>query len=267
MSGDGSGDLLAVGVDGKLWYYPNNSASNPGHLPFTSGTEIGDGWDAFVQVLAADVSGDGAADLLAIRSDGTLWYYANNASSNGYLRPFTGGSQIGTGWDAFRLVTAADVSGDGAADLLAIDRDGVLWYYPNNSSTNSGHVPFTTGSQIGSGWGNFDRLLAADVSGDGNADLLGVTVDGNLWYYPNDSSTNPGHLPFASGSVIGTGWDAFSQLVAADVSGDGSADLLGVTGEGTLSYYPNNSRSNPGGVPFIDGSQIGDGWGGFNLVF
>ena len=37
-----------------------------------------------------------------------------------------------------------------------------------------------------------------------------------------------------------------------DVSGDGVADLLAVAPDGFLYYYPNNGKSNPGGVPFTE---------------
>jgi hypothetical protein len=36
--GDGVADLLAVAADGFLYYYPNNTRSNPGNVPFTSAT-------------------------------------------------------------------------------------------------------------------------------------------------------------------------------------------------------------------------------------
>jgi hypothetical protein len=36
ISGDGAADLMVVASDGFLYYYPNNSKSNPGHAPFTN---------------------------------------------------------------------------------------------------------------------------------------------------------------------------------------------------------------------------------------
>jgi hypothetical protein len=267
VSGDGHADLLATKPDGTLWYYPNNSDSNPGHLPFTTGTQIGTGWEVFDSAHAADVSGDGHADVLAIKPDGTLWYYPNNSSTNPGNLPFTTGTQIGTGWEVFNSAHAADISGDGHADLVATKPDGTLWYYPNNSDSNPGHVPFISGTQIGTGWQAFTTVSTADVSGDGHADILATKPDGTLWYYPNNSDSNPGHLPFTTGTQIGTGWEVFNWVHAADVSGDGHADLLATKPDGTLWYYPNNSDSNPGHLPFTTGTQIGTGWEVFDRVF
>ncbi|GAB3940836.1 hypothetical protein GCM10027614_25150 [Micromonospora vulcania] len=64
------------------------------------------------------------------------------------------------------------MSGDGHADVLATKPDGTLWYYPNNMDSNPNHVPFVDGTNIGRDWAQFDRVMSADVSGDGHADVL-----------------------------------------------------------------------------------------------
>ena len=161
----------------------------------------------------------------------------------------------------------SDVSGDGAGDVLAVAPDGSLWCYPNNAASNPGHLPFATGIQVGTGWDVYRQVTAADVSGDGAADVLAVTPDGSLWYYPNNAASNPGHLPFATGIQVGTGWDLYSVVMAADVSGDGFADVLAVKPDGSLWYYPNNAASNPGGLPFATGTQIGTGWDVYRTIF
>jgi hypothetical protein len=205
VSGDGAADLLGVKPDGTLWYYPNNSSTNAGHAPFTTGTQIGAGFDTFVMVTSADVNGDGRADLLGVKPDGSLWYYANNGGS----APYGNGAQIGAGFTIFRQVMAADISGDGAADLIGVKPDGTLWYYPNGG----GSAPYGNGTQIGSGFTIFSRLASMDISGDGAADLVGVKPDGSLWYYPNNMSTNAGHAPFTTGTQIGAGFNTFSTLL------------------------------------------------------
>ena len=48
---------------------------------------------------------------------------------------------------------AADFSGDGVADLIAVTADGHVRYCPNNSGSNTNHVPFAgTGLADGEGW-------------------------------------------------------------------------------------------------------------------
>ncbi|MGC5285255.1 FG-GAP-like repeat-containing protein [Micromonospora sp. DT231] len=260
VSGDGHSDLLGFKPDGTLWYYPNNMDSNAGGLPFTDGKQIGKGWQDFDRTVSADVSGDGHADVVATKPDGTMWYYPNNMDSNAGGVPFVDGKRVGPGWRDFDRIVAADVSGDGHADVLATKPDGTLWYYPNNMDSNAGGVPFVNGAQIGRGWRDFDRIVAADVSGDGHADVVATKPDGTMWYYPNNMDSNAGDLPFVDGKQIGRGWQDFNRIVASDVSGDGHADVLATKPDGTLWYYPNNMDSNAGGLPFINGTQIGQGW-------
>ena len=49
---------------------------------------------------AGDFSGDGYPDVLAARSDGTLWEYAGNGRGG-----WAGTFQIGAGWNALPLIT------------------------------------------------------------------------------------------------------------------------------------------------------------------
>ena len=92
-----------------------------------------------------DISGDGAADLMVVASDGFLYYYPNNSKSNPGHAPFTNAEWKSPGptWGDVRAITAGDISGDGAADLMVVASDGFLYYYPNNSKSNPGHAPFT----------------------------------------------------------------------------------------------------------------------------
>ncbi|WP_229813571.1 FG-GAP-like repeat-containing protein, partial [Lentzea flava] len=84
-----------------------------------------------------DFSGDGSADLVSTTTGGELRYFPNNAGSNAEGRPFEGYKVTGTGWETADRVLEADISGDGAADLLSTTPDGELRYFPNNASGNA----------------------------------------------------------------------------------------------------------------------------------
>ena len=179
-------------------------------VPFRYDNIVG---DPQRDLLAADVSGDGYADLMGVKSDGTLWEWPDNFTSNPGHLPYASGSQIGTGFSGFSDLTAGYVSGDTYADLLGVrTSDGTLWEWPNNTNTNPGHVPYTSGVQIGTGFGGFADLIAADASGDGYADLLGVKSDGSLWEWADNFRTNPDHKPYTTGVQIGSGFSAFSNF-------------------------------------------------------
>jgi hypothetical protein len=106
VSGDGYADILATEPDATLQYYSNNINSNANGEPYTGSRQIGDsGWNAFNRVVSGDVSGDGYADVLATKPDGTLWYYPNNINSNANGEPYTGSRQIGgNGWNAYNRI-------------------------------------------------------------------------------------------------------------------------------------------------------------------
>ncbi|GAA3344935.1 hypothetical protein GCM10020358_50100 [Amorphoplanes nipponensis] len=261
VTGDGFADLVGSKPDGSLWLYANNIVRDDG-VPYSAGRQIGSGWGAFNRVLVADVTGDGFADQVATKPDGSLWLYANN-----YVRddgvPFNAGQQIGAGWNAFDRLVAADVTGDGYTDLVATKPDGSLWLYGNNIVRDNG-TPFNAGRQIGTGWNNLNRITGADVTGDGYTDLVATKPDGSLWLYGNNIVRDNG-TPFNASRQIGTGWNNLNRITGADVTGDGYTDLVATKPDGSLWLYANNIVRDDG-VPYNSSRQIGAGWNAFDRV-
>ncbi|MFF4529430.1 FG-GAP repeat domain-containing protein [Streptomyces sp. NPDC001407] len=100
------------------------------------------------------------------------------------------------------------------------------------------------------------HLTAADLTGDGKADLAGVeTATGSLWLYPGT-----GHGTFGDRVRIGTGWGGLGKLAAGDFTGDGKADLLAVDSDtGNLYLYPGTGAAR-GMSTLGDRVRIGTGW-------
>ncbi len=146
-----------------------------------------------MKIIGGDVNGDGKADLLGIKSDGTLWYYQNTGNTAGY---FGAPVSIGSGWSAFNRVMLGDTNGDGKADIIATKSDGTLWQALSNLPTSS---TFSTTTLIGAGWQSFALLAIGDVNGDGKADALGMKSDNTVWYYQGSGQAKP----FSSGSAAG----------------------------------------------------------------
>jgi FG-GAP-like repeat/FG-GAP repeat len=95
---DGHPDLLARKPDGTLWLYRGD-----GHGNFISaGVQIDANWNQFVELITpGDFNGDGHADVLGRKPDGTLWMF-NGAGDGTFLQ--NGGTLINVGWDAFNAV-------------------------------------------------------------------------------------------------------------------------------------------------------------------
>jgi SpoIID/LytB domain protein len=159
---------------------------------------------------------DNVADVVARRSDGTLWLWSGSATGLLTRAPV----KIGTGWGGINLlVPAGDLSGDGHTDLLARTSTGTLVLYLGNGAGG-----FTGSRQLTTGWQMFSHITAGDFDGDGRTDVAGVrSSDGRLYFY-----AGLGNGTLQSSQVIGTtDWRGFSEFKSVgDLTGDGRHDVL-----------------------------------------
>lgn len=148
FTGDSFPDVLARKPDGTLWLYAGNGRGGWA----ASGRQIGHGWQVFTELVSpGDFTGDGRADVLARKSDGTLWLYAGNGRG-GWA---AGGVKAGGGWRVFtHALPGGDRNGDGAADVLGLRADGTLEMFAGN-----GRGGWLSGGQvIGRRWDRYDLV-------------------------------------------------------------------------------------------------------------
>ena len=95
-----------------------------------------------------------------------------------------------------------------------------------------------------------------DFTGDRKADILGITRAGVMYLYRGNGAGG-----FSGGAIkISTGWGMFSRVFSpGDYTGDGRADILGITSAGAMYLY----RGNGAGGFIGGGTRIGSGWGVF----
>jgi heme oxygenase len=153
----------------------------------------------------------------------------------------------------------AEWSGDGPADVLAVDTGGRLLMY---RATATGRFAPGGGQPIGTGWGSFTALLApGDWSGDGKPDLLARASDGRLLMYRGNGS---GGFLNGHGEQIGSGWQSLiALLVPRDWNGDRKPDILARASDGRLQMYRGNGS---GGFLQPTAQQIGSGWQCFTAL-
>ncbi|MGG2465822.1 VCBS repeat-containing protein [Streptomyces sp. RGM 3693] len=184
VAGADHGDVVARDKDGVLWLYLGK-----GDGTFDGRVRIGAGWGDYTQLTGGgDVNGDGRGDLLARDSAGVLWLYKGTGN---WKAPFAPRVKIGAGWNIYDQITSVgDVAGGPAGDVVARDKDGVLWsYLGKGDGTFDGRV------KIGAGWGGYSQLIGiGDANTDGKADLLVTSSDGDSYVYHGTGSWK---APFA----------------------------------------------------------------------
>jgi hypothetical protein len=182
----------------------------------------------------ADLTGDGRPDLVSFSSAG-VWVSLNDGNG-GFGPSFEGVHAFGVfqGWDASSHVrSVADLSGDGRADLIAFGDQGVQVARGRGDGTFD-HPEllvsfFGLRGMPDLEWrvGRNPRLLA-DLTGNGAVDIVGFGDDG-IWVMVLDTSgpKSPQFVVPDLGFLAG-GWREETHLrLAADLTGDGRADIVG----------------------------------------
>lgn len=198
LRADGTGDMVARDKSGVLWYY--KGSGNPS-APFERRTKVGGGWSVYDVITGArDITGDGKPDLIARDKSGGLWLYQGTGNASA---PFRTKSAIGSGWNTYTALTdTGDLTGDGRPDLVARDKNGVLWLYKGKANAAS---PYERRTSIGSGWNTYNVLRGpSDLNRDGRPDLVGRDKNGVLYFYKGTGSAS---APFERRTTIGTGWN------------------------------------------------------------
>jgi hypothetical protein len=172
-------------------------------------------------VLIGDVDGDGRADLVAVgdSSDTSLTTVMLSAeqppwrTAPGFLTPvyWSRDPFFGT-----RATLLGDVTGDGRADLVAVNGNDT-WVMISTGSEFSAPAQWSGERFFGT-----KATLLGDVTGDGRADL--VAVNGNDTWVMVSSGTGF----FAPREWSGQSFFGNKATLLGDITGDGRADLVAV---------------------------------------
>ncbi|MFF8600750.1 FG-GAP repeat domain-containing protein [Streptomyces sp. NPDC015232] len=172
IGGAAHADLIARDTSGVLWHFLGK-----GDGTFAGRYKIASGMGGYNKFAAgSDLNGDGRADLVATDTAGVMWLYKGTGS---WSAPYSPRVKIGTGWNGYNQITATgNIAGGTAGDLVARDKDGVLWLY-----LGKGDGTFAPRVRIGAGWGGYSHLVGiGDADRDGRPDLYAAN-SGNTGSY------------------------------------------------------------------------------------
>lgn len=134
FNADGLTDIVGLGFDGSLWWWPGN-----GDRTFGARQNLvpGTAFSGYAGVPTGDFDDDGRTDVAAVDSGGTLWWWKGNG--NGGL----GAAQqlaSGTSFAAYSRFFTGDVNSDGHTDFAAVNSSGAARWWPGDGA---GHVSTT----------------------------------------------------------------------------------------------------------------------------
>ncbi|MFE7601296.1 FG-GAP repeat domain-containing protein [Streptomyces sp. NPDC057494] len=194
-----------------------------------------------------DFDDNGTPDYLVRDDTGRLVGY--NTSAPFPEKPLDSPKPLDTGWNVYdRLVAPGDLGGSPAGDVVAREKDGVLWLHEGTGSALAPRV------RIGGGWQIYDKLAGgSDLTSDGRPDLVATDKAGVLWLYKGTGSVT---TPFATRTKVGGGWGIYNKIVATGNIGGGPAgDLVARDTAGVLWLYLGK-----GDGTFATRTRIGGGW-------
>jgi hypothetical protein len=175
---------------------------------------------------------DNADDILArSASTGDLRVYPHSGSYQG-TATFQAAQKILGDTRGFRWIGQGDFNGDDYADVAGITKaDGRLLIALNAGGLNGEHT-LQTGYTSSYGWNSTDLAFTGDVNGDGADDMLARRKGTNSTYaYLNKGADRPA---FGAPLLLAqTGAGVVDQKLA-DVTGDGTPDLLSLKSNGEL---------------------------------
>jgi hypothetical protein len=240
VDGDGQDDIIAFEhgrISARVWVGLSSGMIGGHHIPyyFAAPNQVLWSFCALRQSCeVADVNGDGRDDLVAFTRGTTSSPQAIVALSNG------AGFEPPHLWSSFscragEVCKLADVTGDGAADVVVFSQNapGEVWVQP--ALGVPGPTPVYSGFGSPQGWATgfctAGQICAVgDVDGDGRADAVAFTRGGNARVLVA-ASTGGGFT--GAQQVNGSFCLDGQECLVADVNGDHRADAIAFTHDGS----------------------------------
>ena len=95
VDGDGKAEFITVNPDERTTVSAYRNLSGLGYGSYDTSQEIGSGWTPD-RTFFADLTGDGKAEIIAVRPDSSVWSWTNHNGLTSF--PYKESRQVGSGW-------------------------------------------------------------------------------------------------------------------------------------------------------------------------
>jgi hypothetical protein len=283
LNGDGKAELIARGLNGVTvldWQNGNFQTVTPhGGTHLFADSEGQAEAKYYTDLQTGKVQG-GQKALLVGRADVgvSAWSFENGGfklASSAQYRPFADDLEqgdcpfpgtgapgpdpsvcFGSGPAYYSTMQLADIDGDGRAELLGRDSQGLeVWSLAPDGSWKQ--LPALTDLSDAGGWlqeSRYATIQTADVNGDGRAEVLALGPGGlETWSY---DPAKKAWAKLVSGTPLqltGAPWEErshFATIQTGDIDGDGRADLIARGPYGVRTWFYDR-RGNGGWEPYL----------------
>ncbi len=277
---DAQGQLISVSSANETVSYTYDAAGNRIQVragarasPYFGSSAASGGWtDQVVNPrLLADVNGDGRDDIIGF--GGNYVFVALGQANGAFAYPVTATTSmtLAFGWTSNTVFPrmAADVNGDGKADIVGFANDGIYVGLGQADGTFATASKAANGFGYNGGWTSQDTLprFMADMNRDGHADLIAIASD-YVWVALAQSSGGFGVETAASTQFTSSqGWTSqnLTPRTVADVNGDRYPDLVGFASDGVYVALGQANGTFATAFKAIAGfGQATGGWTDFN---